>query len=912
MENRLSSLCDRVIEAGWLASAAIIPLFFNIFSSRVFEPDKLSLLRSIVLVMGAAWFIRLVTLPRRRSSSGGSLLRASPLTLPALLFLGVYVISTAFSLTPRVSFWGSYVRLQGLASYLSYVGLFFMVGDRLRTREQLNRLVLVILLTSVPISIYGIVQHFKMDPLPWGGDVTFRVTSTMGNAIFLAAYLIMVVPLTMAWLAQRLSDLKSIKSVTAGVSAREGSIVALVLLVFLQLVAILLTLSRGPWIGLAAGLLFMGLVWLVRLRRGRAALGVGVFFAAFLAFVMVINIANSPLEPLKKLSPYLERLGTISDMESGTNRVRTLIWFGDKIGRGAAGLITENPLRAVIGHGPESMYVAYNPYYPPDLAHLEARNATPDRSHNDLLDYLVITGFFGLFAYLLVMVRAFSIGLQALWSEKGTAEQAILVGIMGALAAHVVESLTGIAIASSLTYTWLFLGCLVSLVLRPSREASATVAVAVPVSEARSARRRRPARKTSSKPEAAPMTSMPWLKSPMFYGLVGYLVVSAFLTFLALWVIAPRDPEPVPLVVGFYFWLLIGILVVAAWVGHGKVLSGERLRSQTIILAIVIGLIAVGLPIKLFLGGVIADIYFKKGQNLAASQRFDMSVGPFLDAIQWEPDQDYYYLFLGQAYLELARTSGGDRPPQRIQTVNDLLKFKDRSVVQLGRENLMNSALVTLSRAKELNPLNTDHSANLGRLYRLWGEMSNDASIRQQKWQQALEYYKQATTLSPNAAHLRAEWGLIYYFLGDLQSSQQQYSEAMRLDPGYSPTYAYLGDLYRTSGNEDASLDAYRKALEVNAQAGGLLPQQEVALHGTLGQLYYQKGLLQESLAEDLKVVQLAPKDYLGHKNLAFLYQQLGNPGKAIEEARLALPLAPAEDRPALQAFITGLEASPR
>jgi hypothetical protein len=38
------------------------------------------------------------------------------------------------------------------------------------------------------------VQHFQIDPLPWRGDVVTRVASTMGNSIFVAAYLIMVLP----------------------------------------------------------------------------------------------------------------------------------------------------------------------------------------------------------------------------------------------------------------------------------------------------------------------------------------------------------------------------------------------------------------------------------------------------------------------------------------------------------------------------------------------------------------------------------------------------------------------------------------------------------------------------------------------------------------------------------------------
>ena len=39
----LDAWCIGVIEAGWLAALTLRPLFFNVFSSRVFEPDKISL-----------------------------------------------------------------------------------------------------------------------------------------------------------------------------------------------------------------------------------------------------------------------------------------------------------------------------------------------------------------------------------------------------------------------------------------------------------------------------------------------------------------------------------------------------------------------------------------------------------------------------------------------------------------------------------------------------------------------------------------------------------------------------------------------------------------------------------------------------------------------------------------------------
>ncbi len=59
---KLSAFCDRVIEVGWLAAVIVTPLFFNTYSSRIFDPDKITVLRSIALVMAAVWMVKLVVM----------------------------------------------------------------------------------------------------------------------------------------------------------------------------------------------------------------------------------------------------------------------------------------------------------------------------------------------------------------------------------------------------------------------------------------------------------------------------------------------------------------------------------------------------------------------------------------------------------------------------------------------------------------------------------------------------------------------------------------------------------------------------------------------------------------------------------------------------------------------------------
>ena len=83
MKSRLSLFCDRALEAGWLLGVIITPLFFNVYSSRVFEPDKLTTLRALAVVMAVLWLVRWVEGWFRKEP----VLRFSwrtPMVLPAL------------------------------------------------------------------------------------------------------------------------------------------------------------------------------------------------------------------------------------------------------------------------------------------------------------------------------------------------------------------------------------------------------------------------------------------------------------------------------------------------------------------------------------------------------------------------------------------------------------------------------------------------------------------------------------------------------------------------------------------------------------------------------------------------------------------------------------------------------------
>ena len=472
MTTKLSQLCDAVIEAGWLLVVILAPLFFNVHSSRVFEPDKISLVRSIALLMAVAWIVKLVNNAGKVWRDGDGeprslwqRVRSTPLVLPTLLLVLAYVISTVFSLTPRISWWGSYQRLQGTYTTFSYIIIFFLVLGHLRRPEQWRRLSYAIILTSIPICLYAFLQKADVDPLPWGGDTQRRVAANMGNAIFIFAYLLMAFFLTLQRTLEHFASLLRTKE-DESVLGDAVLVGCYLFVLIIQILTVIYTQSRGPFLGLLAGAYVFILIGSLGLRawaQRRASLSSPLRFTvkwawlgtilgaiAVIAFLIVFNLPNSPLAGLRT-NPYIGRLGTALDMEANTARVRTLIWQGasqlvaphepllSPATSGQDVTVMEpdapNAVRPLIGYGPEAMWVAFNPFYPPDLAHHESRNASPDRSHNETWDSLVITGVLGYLAYMFLFVSLFYYSLKWLGLIRNRRQSLAFIAIALAFAA---------------------------------------------------------------------------------------------------------------------------------------------------------------------------------------------------------------------------------------------------------------------------------------------------------------------------------------------------------------------------------------------------------------------------------------------------------------------------------------------
>src|SRR5262249_32352867 len=161
-------------------------LFLSPLSFR--ETDKAVLIGALAVVGAIAWLSKLF-LEAKTPSAGVADLWRAPLVLPLVLLAACYGVRTVVSIAPRMSLLGAYERGQGLIALCSYLTFFLLVRQELKTPAQWERLRFGLLLTSVPVSLYAILQRVGRDPFSFSSRFLERSSSTMGNPIFLGAYL---------------------------------------------------------------------------------------------------------------------------------------------------------------------------------------------------------------------------------------------------------------------------------------------------------------------------------------------------------------------------------------------------------------------------------------------------------------------------------------------------------------------------------------------------------------------------------------------------------------------------------------------------------------------------------------------------------------------------------------------------
>ena len=344
-------------------------LFFPFITGKAF------FFRIIVEIIFALWLILIV-----RDQSARPV--RSPLLVALAAFGVIITLATIFSQSPYHSFWSNFERMEGLVSYLHLGAFWLVLISVFKTDRIWRRFLNTSLFVSFIIVCYSFAQLAGKAAIHQG---SVRLDATLGNATYLAVYLLIHIFVTLYFLL----GIKNSKFVNTIYSV----------LLALQLVILYYTATRGAILGLVVGLISVLtlVLWSGRhslspkLKKITAGILIGVFvvLGAFFLFRNSSFVQNSPV---------LSRFASIS-LSERTTESRLIIWQMSL--RGAQ----EHPF---LGWGPENYDLVFNKYYEPQLWRQEQWF---DRSHNIFLDWLISAGVLGLLGYL----SLFFIAAYLLW-----------------------------------------------------------------------------------------------------------------------------------------------------------------------------------------------------------------------------------------------------------------------------------------------------------------------------------------------------------------------------------------------------------------------------------------------------------------------------------------------------------------
>ena len=824
----LIRLLDGLLELGWLFILVGVPIFFNLRDYRTFEPDKIVLMRNTVLAMVVVLMIKglylaPINLARwfgvqegpgnaRILDDARHALRRRPIFIAALVFGFVYILATISSIAPRISFWGSFDRLEGTYTYLTYITLFLILGSHVRTWNQVERIVSVIILASVPVAAYSWLQHFNNDPFVWadGSQTALRTPSTMGNPIFLAAGLLMAVPFTLYRLA--LCVLRLIKMDLQDITGAEqvwGALAAIGygIALCLQLGGIGFSGSRGPALGLLAGLVVFGFA-VALARRVTWLVRVSMAFAVLLA--LVFGATNTVLKTSSTPGAGFSRFLHLLPSESGTSEVRSLLW------KSAPGLFAEHP---ILGCGPEVLIFCWYPHYPAALRTVELANAAPDRSHDEEIDILLTTGIVGEISYLALLVTAGWTMIRLLRRARSLREVLLVSAVLGAFIGHIVEGATGIAFSDTLLLLWTVMALptafmaggateVASLFASPQDrdaaavEAPAPLAVEQPQAAAVKAARPAPQSRGSARernrggnPRQAPQRTayVPRADRYSFSRALGKLKTGSvsLVALAAIGVVAGT------------------ILAVTIFIGNLQVIAADADFRYAIDLETSANQLVT--QQSTYQQGL---TYYQVSLN---SYQNALSTSPSWD---WPPPADEYSLFYGKTLLEYAAA---------------IIIDKTNANAKLQSTGAVEQALAVFTNAMQANPLNPDHPRNIAKLYDWWAtSLFSPPDIAKLKLAAAFD--AKASALAPHNADILDEWAQMDLSLGqyDTAHARAWYAEARThllaaeaLFPEDGAVYRDLGSVYgqyavwaEQAGNKTVAHQYYQQ--QVKAWLGGL------------------------------------------------------------------------------------------
>lgn len=436
-----SKFCDWIIVSTLQVTMIFVPLFFLVKNEEVFEFNKMLATYTAVSIILVAWGCKTVFEKKLQ-------FKKSPLDWYIVFFIFSQLISTALSIHPRTSIFGYYTRFHGgLLSTLSYFILYYATATFIQ-RKHLYAFLAFIFAGAFLATAYAFPEHFghspscliltnQFDASCWIQDVQTRVFGTFGQPNWLAAYLILLIPLTSSMLLMLGSDDSDEKKTSTVIWK-----VFIAILGLMMFATLIFTKSRSGMLGFLASfgisvLFFLFHSFTTAKRSSSSLLTQGLLALAIAAIALIFGTAFTPtlsqLFAKPSTTPTVDApVANVDRLEAGgtdSGDIRRIVW------KGAIDVWKRYP---IYGSGVETFGYSYYRDRPMEHNNVSEWDFLYNKAHNELLNFLATTGAVGLTAYLLLHAAlAWFLCKEALFN-KDRKVQNLSVGVLsGLIALHI-------------------------------------------------------------------------------------------------------------------------------------------------------------------------------------------------------------------------------------------------------------------------------------------------------------------------------------------------------------------------------------------------------------------------------------------------------------------------------------------
>ncbi|HDK26510.1 MAG TPA: tetratricopeptide repeat protein, partial [Candidatus Atribacteria bacterium] len=332
--------------------------------------------------------------------------------------------------------------------------LYFVVINNINDERQINRILNVVIVIGSLFGIYGILQYQGIDLSFWKGNVGRQaVFGLFGNVNYFAEYLIAILPLAV-----------SLFLVTPFKSNKFRK-----LLLFIGILAmggtLLLTFTRGSYLGLGVSLIFMFSLFLTCKGESFIKENKRIFIFILLIIILAGLLFTIP-NPLSKEGTYISkikaRVSIASIQKEFTSGRRMAIWKFTSM------MIKDRPL---LGSGIGTFKYNSLRYQAEFFSQGDNRSLYPygiaHEAHNEYLHFWAELGIIGLGIFLWMVIAYFYYGLKFLKKIKNNYSQGMLIGMMGIVMVVLVDGIFGfpLHLPATIVLFWLSLGLTISITL---------------------------------------------------------------------------------------------------------------------------------------------------------------------------------------------------------------------------------------------------------------------------------------------------------------------------------------------------------------------------------------------------------------------------------------------------------------